>query len=73
MSKTLAELFDDYRNDHEYGISDGTMACWYRPAISGYRKFLGQEATIDDLNQVTFNRWFDSMRMQPSRTGEMRY
>jgi integrase len=62
MSMTLLQLLDAHRNDHETGISDNTLACWYRPAISLYRTFLGHEPTLDDLNQTSFNRWIDSMR-----------
>ena len=62
MSMTLTQLLAQYRADHETGIAESTMACWYLPAVSCLRRHIGREPTIADLNQATINGWLDRLR-----------
>ena len=57
------KLFDRFCCEHETGISQSNKDCWYKPAISGFEKYLGRIATINDLTDQTLTAWVDAMKI----------
>lgn len=56
----LREFVDTYRTNHEFGISDATVDCWLKPAVSDLSKFLGREFTLADFSRETINKWIEA-------------
>lgn len=62
----LREFVDTYRVNHETGISDTTVDCWLKPAVSDLSKFLGREFTLADFSRETINKWIESKQLAGS-------
>lgn len=56
----LSEFVDTYRTNHETGISDTTVECWLKPAVSDLSRFLGRPFTLADFSRETINKWIES-------------
>lgn len=59
-SLALSELLDQFVLNHEEGLSKSTIACFYRPAISDFSRFLGHPAEVLDLRKENVNQWIQS-------------
>jgi integrase len=57
LTVSLPELLDQFILNHEKGLSPSTIACFYKPAISDFSKFLGRDPEVFDLTKENINRW----------------
>lgn len=59
-SLALSELLEQFILNHEEGLSKSTIACFYRPAISDFSRFLGHPAEALDLRKENVNQWIQT-------------
>ncbi len=57
QSVALSALLEQFILNHEQGLSSATIACFYRPAISDFSRFLGYPAESLDFTKENLNRW----------------
>lgn len=57
QSVALSALLEQFVLNHEQGLSSATIACFYRPAISDFSRFLGYPAESLDFTKENLNRW----------------
>ena len=54
---SLSELLEQLILQHENGLANSTVQCFFKPALSDFSRFLGHEASLSDLTRDNLNRW----------------
>jgi integrase len=54
---SLSELLEQLILQHENGLANSTVQCFFKPALSDFSRFLGHEASLSDLTRDNVNRW----------------
>jgi len=61
---TVEDLLNRYVSTHEFGIRESSIACWLKPAIRGFEKYLNRTPLVSDLNVSTINGFIEWMKTQ---------
>ncbi len=56
----LLEFLSVFVDQHQTGVAENTVVCFYKPAISSFQKHLGRAPELKDLNDETINDWTKS-------------
>ena len=69
---TVRELLAHYVSNHEYGLQGNTIACWLKPAVSKFEKWLERPALLSDLNLPCVNSFVDYLKATSSSSSSAR-
>lgn len=53
----LTLFLERFLTDHENGVANSTVECWYKPAVSDLSRHLGHPAEVKDLTRENLNAW----------------
>jgi site-specific recombinase XerD len=53
----LSDFLNCFVVEHETGVAENTILCYYRPAITVFRRYLQKEPALEDLTDDNLNNW----------------